>query len=135
MVTAYDLGTQLLLELEGIKRLTRMIYYSNIRAVCVALELLFALANREGGFAAVHGALVSVARTKGEPSFGRVSWLISECDDLQAKTCALLLINQLIVSAPDEAARQQLLLKLKRRLLGLQRDQRASGLHQRAGSL
>lgn len=113
---AYDLGTHMLLELQGTKRLTQTIYSKNIRAVCTALELLFALANREGGFAAVHGALVTVARAKGEPSFGRLTWLISECDDLHAKSASLLLINQLVVSAPDEPARQQLLLKLKRRL-------------------
>lgn len=89
---------------------------SNIRAACVALELLFGLASRVDGFALVHGSIVSVARSMGEASYGRLAWLISECEDLQAKTASLLLINQLVVSAPDDNARQQLLLKLKRRL-------------------
>lgn len=115
-VTAYDIGASTLLELEGERRLTQIVYSHNIRAVCVALELLFGLAGRPDGFALVHGAMVSVARKKGEASYRRLAWLVSESEDLQVKSASLLLINQLVVSAPDDASRQQLLHKLKRRL-------------------
>jgi hypothetical protein len=115
---AYGLGSSKVIEIEGARRLTRIVYGKNIRPACAALDLLFRLACRADGFgfALVHSAMVSVARTMGEASYGRLAWLISECEDLQAKTSSLQLINQLVVSAPDDTARQQLLLKLKRRL-------------------
>lgn len=105
-----------MIKIEGEHRLTQIVYSNNIRAVCVALEILFGLASRTDGFAVVHRAMVSVARMRAEASYKRLTWLVSECDDLKAKSASLLLINQLLVSAPDAASRQQLLLKLKRRL-------------------
>ena len=78
--------------------------------------LLVALCGRADGFKIVHSATLSVARARGEQSYRRLLELIGECDDLVVKTNALMLLNQLIQSAPDRKAKERLLLKLSRRL-------------------
>ena len=126
--TCWELGTQKLLKAGGAVKLVRLLHSDSLRAVGAALELLAALCARADGFKIVHSAVLSVARERGEQSYARlVTQLVGDCDDLDVKTCALLLVNQLVCSTPDKKAKERLLLKLKRRL-GLDR-QLSSQLH------
>ena len=54
------------------------------------------------------------------PRYRRLCALVGESDDLDVKSSALLLINQLVRSAPDKKAKEKLMFKLTRRL-GLDR--------------
>ena len=102
----WEFGVQRLLRLQGAAKLVRLVYSEHLKAVSVALELLATLCAREDGFKIVHGAALSVGRERGEQSYRRLCSLVGECDDLDVKTSALLLINQLVRSAPDKKARR-----------------------------
>ena len=115
---SYEIGTQRLLRAGGAAKLVQLYSADDATAkvVEIALEILFMLCGRADGFKIVHSATLSVARARGEQSYRRLLELIGECDDLVVKTNALMLLNQLIQSAPDRKAKERLLLKLSRRL-------------------
>ena len=117
-VLAFPVGVERLLAIDGPPALVRLTFETeNPRALLVSLELLCLLCSREhDGFRIVHGATLAVARERDEPSHAQLVHLVEVCPDLDVKTGALTLINQLVLSAGDLPSRTKLHALLERRL-------------------
>ena len=72
---------------------------------------------REDGFGIVHAATILVARERQQASYFQLVRLLEACSDVDVKTAALTLINQLVLSAGSgTASRTKLLAVLDKRL-------------------
>ena len=115
-VLTFPPAIEALLASNGAVLLVELTHGANLRAGCIALEMLCVLCAQEDGFRVVHGATMLVAAERDEASHERLVELIEECDDLDVKTNSLMLLNQLIRSAPQGGSRAKLVDLLNVRL-------------------
>lgn len=136
---AFQPGIDRLLALDGTTQLLRLTFGTNMynsqtriwtsheverylrrRRVCarfagravrtVALEILALLGAHEDGFRVVHGAAIVVSREQETAAYAQLVQLIECCEGhMDLRSAALLLLNQLLASAPSVSARSTLL--------------------------
>ena len=116
-VLAFPSGVERLLAIDGSPALVRLTFeLDNPRVLLVSIELLCLLCSREDGFRIVHSATLTVARERDELTHAQLVRIVELCPDVNVKTVALTLINQLVLSVGDLPSRAKLHALLDRRL-------------------